>query len=90
MKQNWKQFGMNSAPLSGVDMDKKQHLKTLLSGAVFEYLDENLIKDFVLDLIEILNTESAIYSKKAESFSFCAELVQKGMEAMAEESKEGA
>jgi len=91
MNQNWKQFGMNSALLLEVDMSKnemtnREHCKRLLTGAVFEYLDEERVEEFICDLSEILVKESEQLLKKASIFQACAKLIEKGLEAMADET----
>ena len=53
MSLNWQTFGTNSAQQSGADMFNHDHCKRLLSGAVFEYLDEEKVQEFLHDLFEI-------------------------------------
>lgn len=89
MNQNWKQFGMNSAQRSVAEMTNRDHCKRLLSGAVFEYLDEERAEEFICDLGEILVEESEKLLRRASIFSSCAQLVEKGLTAMAEEESAG-
>ncbi len=87
MNQNWKQFGMNSARQSEADMASEEHRKRLLKGAVYEYLDEELVAEFLSDLLQILVDESEVYVKKAAAFNSCAQLIEKGLVILAEEQK---
>lgn len=87
MNQNWKQFGMNSARQSAADMASEEHRKRLLTGAVTEYLDEELVEEFLSDLLEILVGESEMYVRKAAAFNVCAQLVEKGLGILDEEQK---
>lgn len=85
MNQNWKQFGMNSAQQSVAEMTNRDHCRNLLSGAVFEYLDEERAEEFIHDLSEILVEESEKLLRRASVFSSCAKLVERGLTAMVEE-----
>ena len=87
MNQNWKQFGMNSAPQSVADMKSAEHRRRLLTGAVTEYLDEELVEEFLIDLFKILVGESEMYVRKAAAFNMCAQLVEKGLGILDEEQK---
>ncbi len=87
MNQNWKTFGMNSAQQSEADMASEEHRKRLLTGAVAEYLDEELVEEFLSDLLQVLVTESEQYVKKATAFSSCAQLIEKGLGVLAEEQE---
>jgi len=87
MNQNWKQFGMNFARQSEADMASAEHRKRLLSGAVTEYLDEELVDEFLIDLLQVLVTESEQYIRKATAFQSCAQLIEKGLEVLAEEQE---
>ena len=89
MNQNWKTFGMNSARQSEAEMSNREHCKSLLSGAVFEYLDEEKYEEFIFDLSEILVKESEKLLKRASVFTSCAKLVEKGIQAMIEEEAAG-
>jgi hypothetical protein len=87
MNQNWKQFGMNFARQSEADMASAEHRKRLLTGAVTEYLDEELVDEFLRDLLQVLVTESEQYVRKATAFQSCAQLIEKGLEVLAEEQE---
>jgi hypothetical protein len=68
-------------------MASEEHRKRLLTGAVTEYLDEELVAEFLSDLLQILIDESEVYVKKAAAFSACAQLVEKGLGILDEEQK---
>jgi hypothetical protein len=87
MNQNWKTFGMNSAQQSEADMASEEYRKRMLTGAVIEYLDEELVEEFLSDLLQVLVTESEQYVKKATAFSSCAQLIEKGLGVLAEEQE---
>ncbi len=87
MNQNWKQFGMNFARQSEADVASAERRKKLLSDAVTEYLDEELVDEFLIDLLAVLLTESEQYVRKATAFQSCAQLIEKGLEVLAEEQE---
>jgi hypothetical protein len=68
-------------------MASAEHRKRLLSGAVTEYLDEELVDEFLIDLLQVLVTESEQYIRKATAFQSCAQLIEKGLEVLAEEQE---
>ena len=87
MNQNWKQFGMNFARQSEADVASAERRKKLLSDAVTEYLDEELVDEFLMDLLAVLVTESEQYIRKATAFQSCAQLIEKGLEGLAKEQE---
>lgn len=87
MNQNWLQFGTNSVQPSEAEVANREHCRRLLSGAVFEYLDEEKFEEFIGDLSEILVEESEKLLRRASIFSSCAKLIERGLSAMAEEEK---
>ena len=87
MNQNWLQFGTNSAQPSEAEVTQREHCRRLLSGAVFEYLDEEKVEEFISDLGEILVEESEKLLRRASIFSSCAKLIERGLSAMVEEEK---
>ena len=78
---------MNFARQSEADMASAEHRKRLLTGAVTEYLDEELVDEFLRDLLQVLVTESEQYVRKATAFQSCAQLIEKGLEVLAEEQE---
>ena len=87
MSLNWQTFGTNSAQQSGADMFNHDHYKSLLSGAVCEYLDDEKVEEFLHDLFEILLKESETYARKAQAFNRCAQVLEKGIGVLVEEEK---
>ena len=87
MKQNWKHFGMNFAQQSEADMANEDYRKKMLTEAVTEYLDEELVEEFLSDLLQVLVTESERYVRKATAFQSCAQLIEKGLGVLAEEQE---
>jgi hypothetical protein len=78
---------MNFARQSEADVASAERRKKLLSDAVTEYLDEELVDEFLIDLLAVLLTESEQYVRKATAFHSCAQLIEKGLEVLAEEQE---